>query len=249
MMKASRILITVMLLLGGAMSSFAAQRDSTSRKLGDNHLFMPKGAVSVGMQFSYLDIGSGNTTVMLLLKGLDATGTYFGIGPYFGYTFKDNKTIGARLKYSNTTGVIGNARLELPGLDIDLGVDDLNANSSSLMAELFYRSYMGLDNKGRFGLFFDIALQYTNSTSSFGSGPEAGSALTKSNKLRLAARPGLEVFVMNNVSSVFSLGIGVISYTNSKNVRNGEVTGVRNTSNARFMPDITDISMGLAIHF
>lgn len=54
---------------------------------------------------------------------------------------------------------------------------------------------------------------------------------------------------MNNVSSVFSLGIGGISYTNSKNVRNGEVTGVRNTSNARFMPDITDISMGLAIHF
>lgn len=248
-MRARKLIMTAMLTLAFAVLASAEQKDSTSRKLGDNHLFMPKGAVSVGMQLSYFDLGSGNTSIMLLLKGLDATGTYFGIGPYFAYTFKDNKTIGARVKYANASGVIGNLEFSLPGSDLELSMEDMNGVSTSLMAEVFYRSYMGLDSRGRFGLFVDIALQYTNSSYYLGSGPEAGAALTRNNKLRLAARPGLEVFVMNNVSSVFSLGIGGISYTNSKNISNGVTTGVRNTSNARFMPDITDISMGLAIHF
>lgn len=218
------------------------------RKLGEDHLFMPKGAINVGMQASYFDIGGSNASLLLFLSDINASGSYFGLSPYLSYTYMDNRCIGLKIKYSNAQGGIAGIELELPGSDMELGAEDIKADAMSYMAEIFHRSYMGLDNKGRFGLFVDLALQYSNSKSSLGKGVQSGNySLTQ--KVRAAVRPGLEVFVMNNVSSVFSIGIGGVSYSNSKNYSGGEVTGEKNASNARFAPDITDISMGVAVHF
>lgn len=245
MKNLERILIAATLLL----SCLCLSAQEKEHRLGENHLFMPKGAISVGLQCSYIDLNASDASVMLFLQQLNASGSYFGIGPYFSYTYKDNKSIGLRVKYSNAQGGIAGLDLTLPGNDMELGLDEMNASSSSFMTELFHRSYMGLDTKGRFGLFVDIALQYSNSITALSAGPRVEGNYTKMSKLKAAVRPGLEVFVMNNVSSVFSIGIGGVTLSRSRNYEDSQIVGSRTQSNARFMPDVTDITMGIAVHF
>lgn len=226
-----------------------ASAQNKSLKMGENNLFMPKGAISVGLQSSYFDLSGSDASIMLFLDQLNASGTYFSIAPYFSYSYRDNRSVGVKFKYANSTGGIAGFQANLPGSDVEFTVNDINANSTSFMGEIFHRSYMGLDTKGRFGLFVDLALQYSNSRTAFGNGSKLNGEYTKTHNLKAAVRPGLEVFVMNNVSSIFSIGIGGISYSNSKNYKDATCVGSKNESKARFMPDLTDISMGIAIYF
>ena len=211
--------------------------------------FMPKKAVRLGFHGSYFDLSGSNASVMLLLEQLNARGTLFSAAPYFSWCYKTDRCIGVKLKYSKATGGISTMDLNLPGSDMELGVQDLDATSNSFVGELFHRSYMGLDEKRRFALFMDLALQYGQSSYSLGIGSNSGNGYTFTHSLKAAARPGLEVFVMNNVSSVFSIGIGGIYVSESSIYSEGARTGRKISSGARFMPDITDISMGIAVHF
>ena len=108
---------------------------------------------------------------------------------------------------------------------------------------------MGLDERGRFGLFTDLELSYARTLTAFSYGAASLDSYTVSDKLRFSLHPGLEVFMMNNVSSFVSIGIGGASYTSTRCIKGGEVTGRRDASNARFMLDVTDIAVGLIIHF
>ena len=211
--------------------------------------FMPKKAVSLGFQGSYFDLSGSNASVMLLLEQLNARGTLFSAAPYFSWCYKTDRCIGVKLKYSKATGGISTMDLNLPGSDMELGVQDLDATSNSFVGQCFHRSYIGLDEKRLFALFMDLALPYGQSSYSLGIGSNSGNGYTFTHSLKAAARPGLEVFVMNNVSSVFSIGIGGIYVSESSIYSEGARTGRKISSGARFMPDITDISMGIAVHF
>ena len=220
-------------------------------RMGENHPFISKGDISLALQGSYFDISGSNASVLLLLQNLNASGSYFGISPYFIYSYRDNRSIGLRLKYSTASGSLGALDLDLPGSGMELSASDCGANSVSFNAELFHRSYWGLDERGRFGLFLDLALQYRSSLTGlkFSGDSSEGTTHTRSLGAKILARPGLEIFVMNNVSSIFSIGIGGLSYSISKNIKDGQVCGSKISSGARIMPDLTDISMGIAIHF
>lgn len=231
------------------MANSIGMAQENGRKMGENHLFMPKGAIGVGLQCSYFDLGGSNASIMVFLEQLNASGTYFALAPYFTYCYRNNQSIGIKIKYANTSGSIDGLQASLPGSDMEFDISDMNANSTTFLGEIFHRSYMGLDDKGRFGLFVDLALQYSNSRTASGTGNEYGSEYTSTNAIKAAIRPGLEVFIMNNVSSVLSIGIGGISYSNSRNYKDSVCVGSKNESKARFMPDFTDISMGVAIYF
>ena len=211
--------------------------------------FMPKKAVSLGFQGSYFDLSGSNASVMLLLEQLNARGSYMSIAPYFSWCYKTDRCIGVKLKYSSASGGIASMDLNLPGSDMELGLSELNASSNSFVGEFFHRSYMGLDAKNRFGLFLDLALQYGQTSAALGSGPDYNSDYSLTRMLKAAARPGLEVFVMNNVSSVVSIGIGGLYVSETGIYRSGALSGRKISSGARFQPDITDISMGIAVHF
>ncbi|MGM9791951.1 MAG: hypothetical protein ACI3Y4_06065 [Candidatus Cryptobacteroides sp.] len=211
--------------------------------------FMPKKAVSVGFQGSYFDLSGSNASVMLLLEQLNAQGSILNISPYFSWCYKTDRCIGLKFKYVKANGGIASLGLNLPGSDMELGLSELNAASNSFVGELFHRSYMGLDDKNRFGLFLDLALQYQQTSSSLGTGVDFRSDYTLTRMAKLAARPGLEVFVMNNVSTTVSIGIGGLYVSGSSIYQGGAVTGQKISSGARFQPDITDISMGIAVHF
>lgn len=234
------------------MGDILVPKDSSSHagRLLDNRLFIPKGSIGLGLQFSYYDLSSTDSELLLLLQNLDAGFSYFGAAPSLSYCIADNRVIGARFRYVNAEINVGEVDLSLLGAgDLNFNVKDMRGNSNSMISEVFYSSYIGIDDMGRFGLFANVGLQYANTRTSFGSGVQAADTYNLSRRLKLAVRPGLEVFVLNNISTMFSVGIGGISYTNNKCYRGGEVTGVLNSSKARFMLDITDIAMGMTIHF
>ena len=113
---------------------------------------------------------------------------------------------------------------------------------------MFHRSYVGLDAKGRFGLFSQSELIYTTGKYRFDVDSEMDNTYTKTNTLRLALRPGLAVFMMNNVSVHASIGVGGVSYNHYKYFEDGVQVGKRSAGKANFKINITDINIGVAIH-
>lgn len=231
------------------MGTMIKEKDPGAGRELDRRLFMPKGAKSAGVQFSYFDLSSTDSELLMLIRGLHAHGTYFSVAPFVSYCIKDNKAVGLKIRYSIAEAGISEADFNLLSDDLNLSIEDIKGSSDSFMSEVFYRSYVGLDGHGRFGLFNDIALQYSSTKTSFSLSETDMDAYTMANKIKLAVRPGLEVFMLNNVSTQFSIGIGGVSYTNTKYVKAGERIGTNNVSRARFMLDVMDISMGLTLHF
>lgn len=211
-------------------------------------LFMPKGTSGAGIQISYLDLGSTDSDIMLVLKELNATGTYMSVAPFYTYTYKDNRCIGARLKYTKGTGDISKADLSLFSDDLSFSVEDIAASTRSIQMQVFQRSYLGLDSHGRFGLFNDLTLSYGNTRSSFSLNQESLNAYSLTKKVKLGVSPGIMIFILNNVSTHVSMSIGGVSYTHTDNIKDGEVVGKRDFTKAHFAPDVTDITMGITIY-
>ncbi|MGM9741695.1 MAG: hypothetical protein ACI3ZC_01380 [Candidatus Cryptobacteroides sp.] len=225
----------------------ARDTSSNGRRLAQR-LFISKGEVGLGVSFSYFDIDSNDSEFLMILQNCNAYAKTFSVAPIISYAIRDNKAIGLRFKYSTSTGNISDTDLSLLSDDLTWNVEDIRANGDTYQTAVFYRSCMGLDDKGRFGLFADIQLSYTHGRTSFSYGNVGLGKYTLSDKLKLSVHPGLEVFVMNNISMNVSIGIGGARYTNARCMEDGHITGRRVAGKARFYLDITDISMGVTIH-
>lgn len=212
------------------------------------HLIIPKGEWQVGAQISHVSMSSSNSEYALLINGLDANGSLTKIAPFVSYAFKNNQAIGLRFQYTTADAKIDAAELDLLSDDLEFELENLRGKLTSYQTSLYYRVYVGLDNKGRIGLFNDVALGYTNSKTSFRYNAQTENAYTRSNQLKLSLHPGIVVFAMNNLSTHVSIGIGGVSYNNTKYYRDGALVGKRDFSKANFKLDILDISIGLSLH-
>ena len=271
MMKAffKILLLSVALLTGaGAMAQDKPKREKQQRetiKLGgeinkadslgkkekrglSQHLIIPKGEWQLGAQISHVSMSSDNSEYMLLLNNINANGAMTKVAPFVAYSYRDNRSIGMRFQYTSASGNVQSGDLSFLSDDLAFHVEDIHADMSSVQTAIYHRSYIGLDSKGRIGLFSDIMLGYTNGRTRFIYNEHTQDTYTKSNQVKLSLQPGIVVFAMNNISTHVSIGIGGVSYNNTKYVKNGEVIRTRNFSKANFKLDILDISIGLSIH-
>ena len=258
------IFIVLMLLMAFPSGLAAREKDKTPLKMGsliepadsakaygrrlEQRLFITKGEFGVGAQFSYLDLASSDSQVLMLLQNFNAYAKTFSVSPLVSYAFADNRSVGIQMKYSTSDVVVSQADLSLLSEDLKLDIKDVEAHDNSIQTSVFYRSCIGLDSHGRFGLFNDILLSYTRGRTSFIHDGVGMDAYTISNRVGLSLHPGLELFVTNNISVHFSIGIGGVSYTGTKCIKAGSVTGRRDASNARFYLDMTDIAFGMTLH-
>ncbi len=209
---------------------------------------MPKGDFSAGVQFFYVDLNSSDSEYLLLLQHLDANGTMMSLAPYLDYTYRDNRTVGLRAKYSNAKGGISNADFSMLSDDLSLSMSDIRASSRTVQAEVFHRSYAALDRHSRIGVFTDLSLAYSYTRTSFSYNEETLDTYSGASKIRLSVHPGLMIFMTNNISTHVSIGIGGATYNHVDYYKNGVVTGTRDYSKVHFMLDILDISFGLSFH-
>ncbi len=234
----------------GEMESIE-KRPKFDRKI-DSYKFISKGELAIGLTASYGSATSENSEFMLIAENINASGTMASFKPFLGYFYNDNKCVGLRLGYSHLSGKIDSASLdfgESNGLEFDLPYIDV-VNDVYNYA-IFHRSYTSLDKKGRFGLFAEVELIYKSGHNNMLHDFTGATQNIRSNSshVGLNFNPGITVFVLPNVSSNVSFGLGGLGYTSiTQRNENGEVIGRRESSQLRFKFNIAEINFGITVH-
>ena len=228
--------------LGGEI----APKDSTKQKRLKNHLIAPKGEWQCGLAVMYADFLSDNLDYMLAVQGLGAEASVLRLSPEAAYTFKDNHAVGAKFAYTNLSGRVDAATADLLG-NFSMSVEEINADTRIIGGCVFQRTYVGLDNFGRVGIFWDYILGFNRSKSQFYTGTSS-SAYSLNKKAYLSFAPGIVYFPMNNVSISAGISMAELSYSNVTAYEGGEAVGTRNALKAKLSLNILDISFGLTVH-
>lgn len=165
-----RIALTILMICFSSLSLLAEEKVKeapTEGKRGPDRLFMPKGDFSAGAQFSYVDLLSNDSEYLMLVQHLDANATIMTFSPYLDYSYKNNRSVGLRAKYSSAKGGISKADLSMLSDDLSFSLNDILADSRSIQAEIYHRAYAPLDKSSRFGVFTDVSLGYSHTRTSF----------------------------------------------------------------------------------
>lgn len=215
--------------------------------------FAYKGELIIGLTASYGTMSSDDTDFMVILDNINLDGTIATVKPFIGYFYRDNRCVGVRFGYEHMDGRLGNVDLDLGEQnDISLNIADMSLDNDNYSFALFHRSYVGLDQKGRFGLFAEVEASAVIGSGSFlnSSGDTPKATYSDNLKLKLAFNPGVAVYIFPNVCATVSLGLGGIQY-NSVTQRDaeGNKTGSRSASKMRFRLNIADINFGMVVHF
>ncbi len=234
--------------VSGEAETAASDANSSALRRGPDGVFMPKGDFSAGVSFFYVDLFSDNSEYMMLLQNLNANATAMSLSPYLDYTYRDNRSVGLRVKYTSANGGVESADLSMLSDDLSFSLSDIASSARSFQAEVFHRSYAPIDARSRFGVFMDISLGYQHTRTQFSYDQKSLGTYSSADKLKFAVHPGLMVFVTNSISTQVSIGIGGANYNHIDYISGGEVTGTRDFSRVRFMLDVMDIAFGLSFH-
>lgn len=239
----------IVLMVAGLCVPHSSHAQNTDSLCIKDKVFVSKGDAGAGVQFFHLSLDSTNSEWALILQHLGANGSILSFSPYLDYAYKDNRSVGVRVKFSEVSGTVSNADFSMPGEDSDVSLQDMTARSSVFQTELYHRSYAAIDGNGRIGAFMDMALGWSRTDTCFNSDNQSSDDSSISKRVRLAVHPGLMIFVTPRLSTHVSVGIGGAQYSSTDYVQGGEVTGHRVTSRLHFSLDLLDISYGLSWHF
>jgi len=203
---------------------------------------VPKGEWQVGMTVAYYNLSADNSEFMLLLNDTGIDANLFRIAPIASYAYATNQAVGARFQYTNARCNIDAATLDLLG-NFSVDLKDVRAKYMSYGGYVYNRSYVGLDSRGRVGIFVDIALGYSRSKTTVSS-----TEYTLNRKLGVSFSPGVAYFPMNNVSVFAALSLADVSYNWSSGYSSGTVTGTKNSFAAKAGLNLMNLNFGLAVH-
>lgn len=214
-----------------------------------NWLFIPKGQWQVGLTASYGSLDTDDIEVLQVLSDLDFHGETYSIKPYVGYTFAHNQQVGLKVNYTRATADLGSLGLDM-GDDLNFHLSNVSYHSQSYSTAIFYRSYVGLSNAKRFGVFNEVDLSFTAGSSKFSRlyNSEPRVTNTRITEASLNFSPGLCVFIMENISFNVSFGVFGIKIHKESQTTNGIEEGSRITSGANFRFNIFNINFGLGVH-
>lgn len=230
---------------------FLPMRRRIDRKV-DNIKFAYKGEVILGLTASYGTLTSEDTDYFLLLDNFNAEGSITTVNPFIGYFYRDNRCIGIRFGYRHIGGTLGNLNFDLGEQnDFDFSLDHMDLTSDNFSFGVFHRSYVGLDRKGRFGLFAELELSVTTGSSDFKykSGESFKTTYSDMFQARLSFNPGVAVYIFPNVCGTLSFGLGGIQYSKvTQKDENGVKIGSRDASKMRFRLNLANINVGMTVH-
>lgn len=257
------ILISILLL--SFTSSFAA-REKTSqavepfdRGLGQSlvGVFVPKGTISAGINFSYNTVELGNSNddsgysmLFGLLGGLQGSMYTFGVAPQVSYFITDNLSIGIRFGYNRSYLGIGNASLSVSD-DISFGIQNYHIFNHKYNGALTLRYYMPLANSKRFGVFLEARANggYGQSKTWKVVDENKYGAYSETLSGSLNFVPGICIFATDNVAVEVAIGMLGLEYTKTDQYRNQVEHSSMSTSGANFRINPLSIELGACIYF
>lgn len=174
----------------------------------DHSQFIPKGSFMGGLSFNFNRYESKESLLFFnMLKDLDYNLHLYGIAPYVGYTFMRNQVIGGRFRAARIDG-------ELKNINFSIGDNNFQFGRIHYLRQLyeiglFYRSYIGLDEENRFGLFSELSANMAIGDASLHRGSEENKKVVDSRTYQysLGFSPGLTVFVTQNIAMEVSFNV------------------------------------------
>lgn len=214
-----------------------------------NYRLIGKGKWMGGLTFSFINYESEEGSLLYSMLGdFDANFSVKAFNPYIGYAVRDNSVIGLKFGYNRLIGDLGNIDLNL-GSDYNFSFGGMKYSEDLYSVGLFYRSYIGLDSSGMFGLFNETHLTYKRGHSVFTNGKTDSADITNTettiNELRIGINPGVAVFITKNVSAEMSFGVAGFKYRSERQNNSLGEEGKRDTSGADFKINILNINIGL----
>ena len=165
------------------------------------------------------------------------------------YFLRNNMSCGLRFGYTSGKAHVDSFKVDIDE-DMNFNLHDIAYSNESYSTAFFFRQYIGLSRRGRFGVFNEAELSFASGTSDF-TRPFNGEPLTTRTttaSVALNFSPGVSVFIMKNASFNLSLGVFGLHIKNERQKENGVVVGNRTTSGANFKFNIFNINFGIAIH-
>lgn len=223
-------------------------RDTTvfSRRSLTTNLIIPKSDWQIGMSVAYMNLSSDDSDFALVLTDANASASIFRLSAHASYSYKNNRTVGLKFQYTNGSCAVDASTIDLLG-NFSLDVNNVRGMVLSYASYVYNRYYMGFDDRGRVGLFLDVALGYTRSRSVFTMSSPSDS-YTITHKVGANLSPGIVYFPMNNISVFAYLSLADISYNNSKGYTGGTLTGERNYFKAQAKVNALALNFGLTVH-
>ena len=235
----------------GRKARFMPMLNRIDREVERNK-FVYKGEVMMGLTASYATLSSEDSDFLLILEHINAEGSVATIKPYVGYVYKDNRAVGVRFGYTHLRGDIGNLGFNLGEQnDLSGSIGDMSFDSDNFSFAIFHRSYLGIDPKGRFGVFGELEASVHTGSSRFSylSGQEHKSSNSDNVKFKLSFNPGVAVYIFPNVCGTLSFGLGGLQYAKVTQRNDaGEKVGSREASKLRFRLNLADINIGVTVH-
>lgn len=229
--------------------SYGVDSSKVSHRSFPKRLVMPKGAMGVGIQFLWAQMDASNVQALAMVTGLSGRASFGNVSPSFLYAYANNNAVGARFSYSNIGLALNSGSLKLISDDISFTLDALATRMNIYGFSVFNRSWFGLDSKGRFALFADVDLGYSHGDTHFSNGKEY------TNKIGLSFSPGVEIFVMNNLSLYLSLSFANLSFDKSISYKWDEeskrwlISGTNDKFNCQVRLNVLDLHFGLSYYF
>uniref|UniRef100_UPI0040560B14 hypothetical protein n=1 Tax=Alistipes sp. TaxID=1872444 RepID=UPI0040560B14 len=236
---------------GESSSRFLPMRRRIDRHVERNK-FVYKGEVMLGLSASYATLSSEDSDFLLVLEHINADGSVATIKPFVGYAYKDNHAVGVRFGYTHLRGDIDNLGFNLGEQnDLSGALEGMAFDSDNFSFAIFHRSYVGIDAKGRFGVFGELEASVHSGTSRFSylSGEELKYNNSENIKVKLSFNPGVAVYIFPNVCGTLSFGLGGLQYAKvTQHDDAGNKVGSREASKLRFRLNLADINIGVTVH-
>ncbi len=214
---------------------------------------MHKGEYVGSITASFGNFSNSNSSMLLLLQGIDASGSISSIKPSVGYFYSDHAMFGLRFEYTNVQCEISSASIDFGSInDLVLDVPYVKVALRDYAYGIYHRSYTKIDKRGQFELFSEIDALYSygsyNIAQDFTGDNEY--LRSKTSSLSIGFSPGLAVNITPNVATFVSLGLGGLTYNKVMQYdANGDFIGQRKSSQFDLNVDLFAINFGVAFHF
>ncbi|MCM1151784.1 MAG: hypothetical protein NC209_07355 [Alistipes sp.] len=221
------------------------------REINKNR-FVFKGETMCGLTISYGTLSTDDADMFPVFEGIDLSGNITTVNPFVGYFYRDNRCIGVRFGYTHISGKLNSLGINLGEQnDIDIEIPWLDLTSDRFSVGLFHRSYVALDEKGRFGVFGEIELSFMTGENTFAykSGESYKQTTSNTTTVKAGLNPGIAVYAFPNVCATLSFGLGGFRYTNVRQFdAEGNKIGERHYSKLNFKLNLADIRIGMTVH-
>lgn len=227
----------------------------TSRRIDreiNKNKFVFKGETMLGLTASYGTLSAEDADMFAIFENINLSGTIATVNPFIGYFYRDNNCIGVRFGYSRIGGTLDRFDVNLGSQnDLDIEVPWFDISSNKYSFGLFHRSYVPLDEKGRFGLFGEMEISCSMGENAFAykSGDRTKYTDSKNFTVRAWLNPGIAIYAFPNVCATLSFGLGGFKYTSIRQYDEaGKEVGRRQHSKMNFRLNLADINIGMTIH-